>query len=240
MPYRSLRANLIIETAETLAARIGERFPKSGLTGVAKELIALSKDIQTDVKTIGEPIVWLRMVLGIVVASGTGAFILLAWLVAKDSTEAIGASDLVQAVEAAINTAVLSGAGLFTLVKLEERLKRQRALNGLHGIRSLIHVIDMHQLTKDPAALNADFAPTASSPTRQMNRAELLRYLDYCSEMLALTGKIAALYAQALDDAVVVGAVNDIETLGSNLSRKVWQKISLISSTGSQRLPKGG
>ena len=46
--------------------------------------------------------------------------------------------------------------------------------------------------------------------------------------MLSITGKLAALYAQALNDDVVVNAVNDIENLGTNLSRKIWQKIMLV------------
>jgi hypothetical protein len=86
----------------------------------------------------------------------------------------------------------------------------------------------MHQLTKDPAALAADYAPTDASPARNLSAADLLRYLDYCSEMLAITGKLAALYAQSVADDGVAAAVNDIETLGSNLSRKIWQKITLL------------
>ncbi|RVD39812.1 hypothetical protein EN746_32970, partial [Mesorhizobium sp. M8A.F.Ca.ET.023.02.2.1] len=60
------------------------------------------------------------------------------------------------------------------------------------------------------------------------NAADLARYLDYCSEMLSITGKIAALFAQSVNDAVVIDGVNDIENLASNLSRKIWQKITLI------------
>ena len=63
-----------------------------------------------------------------------------------------------------------------------------------------------------------------------MTPFELGRYLDYCSEMLSLTGKVAALYAQDLDDPVVVEAVNDIEMLATNLSRKIWQKIAILQS----------
>jgi len=100
----------------------------------------------------------------------------------------------------------------------------------LHGLRSLIHVIDMHQLTKDPATLSANFKPTAHSPARITNAADLARYLDYCSEMLSITGKIAALFAQSVNDDVVIDGVNDIENLSSNLSRKIWQKITLIES----------
>ena len=41
---------------------------------------------------------------------------------------------------------------------------------------------------------------------------------------------MAALYAQDLDDPVVVEAVNDIEMLATNLSRKIWQKIAILQS----------
>ncbi|MEM8650472.1 MAG: hypothetical protein AAGF54_08090, partial [Pseudomonadota bacterium] len=63
---------------------------------------------------------------------------------------------------------------------------------------------------------------------RKLKPAELVRYLDYCSEMLSITGKISALYAQAVPDMEVVNAVNDVEALGGNLARKIWQKIMLI------------
>jgi hypothetical protein len=76
--------------------------------------------------------------------------------------------------------------------------------------------------------LSSSYKATAASPSRTFSAPELARYLDYCSEMLAVTGKLAALYAQAVNDDGVAEAVNDIENLGSNLSRKIWQKIMLI------------
>ena len=54
------------------------------------------------------------------------------------------------------------------------------------------------------------------------------RYLDYCSEMLSLIGKVAALYAQHIDDSVALAAVDGIESLTTNLSRKIWQKITML------------
>ena len=59
---------------------------------------------------------------------------------------------VLQGVEAAANLIVLMGAGVFFLTRIEERLKRRGALKALHELRSIIHVIDMHQLTKDPSA----------------------------------------------------------------------------------------
>ncbi|MEL6920170.1 MAG: hypothetical protein AAFO77_03980 [Pseudomonadota bacterium] len=157
--------------------------------------------------------------------SQIGTFIQIDTISSEDPT------DLVQAVEAAINTAVFTGIGIYTLVNLEKRMKRSRALKSLHAMRSIVHIIDMHQLTKDPSAFSGGYHRTEHSPERTLTPNELARYLDYCSELLSITGKIAALYAQSLDDDVVVGAVNDIESLGTNLSRKIWQKIMLIDAS---------
>jgi hypothetical protein len=63
-----------------------------------------------------------------------------------------------------------------------------------------------------------------------MTQFELTRYLDYCAEMLALVGKLAALYAEGVRDSVVINAVNDIENLTSGLGRKIWQKITIIGA----------
>ena len=80
----------------------------------------------------------------------------------------------------------------------------------------------MHQLTKDPEWVLARGQETGILPPRQMSRFELSRYLDYCSEMLSLAGKIAALYIQRFDDPVALAAVNEVEALTSGLSRKIW------------------
>ena len=70
------------------------------------------------------------------------------------------------------------------------------------------------------------------SPKREMTAFELNRYLDYCSELLSLLGKIAALYGKQLDDPVALAAVDNIEALTTGLSRKVWQKVMLIERDG--------
>jgi len=145
----------------------------------------------------------------------------------------IGSTELLsvlQAVEAAANIVVLLGAVLFFLISLETRLKRNRSLRDLHVFRSIAHVIDMHQLTKDPSSVLASECATASSPQRTMSSFELTRYLDYCSEMLSLTSKLAAVYAQNLPDPVVIDAVNEIESLTTNLSQKIWQKITILDT----------
>ena len=62
-----------------------------------------------------------------------------------------------------------------------------------------------------------------------MSAADLARYLDFCSEMLSLTGKVAALYVQNFEDSVALQAVNEIEDLTTGLSRKIWQKLTIVA-----------
>ncbi|WFP63633.1 hypothetical protein [Mesorhizobium sp. WSM4904] len=229
MRYRTLDPTLIIETAERLEERVAERFPDAGLRGVAAELVSLSRDLAKAAKELEAPIWWLRGVIIAAFIAGVAMFLFVGTVLPLDRIS--GTDDAVQSVqgiEATINTAILAVLGFLALIRSEERIKRKQVFRQLHGLRSLIHVIDMHQLTKDPAALSAGFTPTAHSPARITKAADLARYLDYCSEMLSITGKIAALFAQSVDDAVVVDGVNDIENLASNLSRKIWQKITLI------------
>ena len=69
-----------------------------------------------------------------------------------------------------------------------------------------------------------------------MTGPKLGRYLDYCSEMLSLTSKIAASFVQSFNDPVVLSTVNEIETLVTGLSGKIWQKITLLERvTAAQR-----
>jgi hypothetical protein len=140
--------------------------------------------------------------------------------------------EFIQTLEAGINDIVLIGLGVFFLLSIERRLKRRRVLAAISELRSIAHIIDMHQLTKDPQHALRALVDTPASPKRTRDRESLSRYLDYCSEMLSLTGKIAALYVQKFDDAVVLAAVNEVETLTTGLSGKIWQKL-VILETGS-------
>src|SRR5262245_17977608 len=232
MRYRRLDSAEIIDTAARLEARIAARFPEAGLARVAAELTAVARDLAASARALEPPIWWLRAVIAITVLGGAAVFVFLGTVVPFNRFSEGDASDWVQGIEASINTLLLAGLGLIALVRAEATIKEKRVFRELHALRSLIHVIDMHQLTKDPNVLKPGYKPTAKSPPRLANKADLASYLDYCSEMLSITGKIAALFAQSVNDAVVIEAVNDIEALGSNLSRKIWQKITLIEGGG--------
>jgi hypothetical protein len=84
----------------------------------------------------------------------------------------------------------------------------------------------MHQLRKDPTAYYRQ--PTEHSPNRNFSAADLMAYLEYCAEMLAIIGKLAGLYMQNMNDAVVIEAANDIEDLTGGFSQKIWLKINVL------------
>lgn len=231
MPFKSLNSAHIIETLERLADRVRERFPDASLNNVVTEVIDLGKRDRRRSERLARPYILLRMGTA---AAIIGAVISLAymgyWLFSAIGVDGDGFDifNIFEGVEAGLNIVILAAVAIFTLSRIEERLKRSLALDDLHELRSIAHIIDMHQLTKDPTAVLKLGPRTASSPTREMSDFELSRYLDYCAELLSLAGKIAALYAQSSRDPVVIAAVNDIETLTSNMSAKIWQKIIIV------------
>ena len=101
---------------------------------------------------------------------------------------------------------------MFFVFSVENRVKRNRALFAIHELRSLAHIVDMHQLTKDPERAVAGWISTESSPQVTLSVFELKRYFDYCSEMLSLISKIAALYVQDFPDPIAIQAVDEVET----------------------------
>jgi hypothetical protein len=226
--YSRLRADLIVKTIDRLEARIAARFPESGLARLIADVARTARETGETATRLQRPYYWLRLLVALVVVAGLAAQVFSASLVKVQglATDMVG---MVQGLESSVNLLVLMGAGVWFLATLEERLKRQRALAALHALRSLAHVVDMHQLTKDPTAILLEaHLRTAASPERAMDAFKLTRYLEYCAEMLALIGKIAALIAEDMRDPVVIEAVNDVESLTTNLGRKIWQKITLI------------
>jgi len=172
----------------------------------------------------------LRILAGLALILGIAAQIYVGWLIDwRSVVRHANAVGLAEGLESTVNLLLLAFGAIWFVLTLEQRLKRRRALREFYEFRSFAHVIDMHQLTKDPTVVLSRGTPTPSSPERRMSEFELSRYLDYCAEMLALISKLAALYAGRLQDREVVSAVNEVEELTSNLGRKIWQKIMIVS-----------
>lgn len=234
--YRTLEPAKIIKTLVALEGRIAERFPGSGLSHVCADLISVARDTEARTVEIARRNPLIRLFSWTSIAAGVLLLLSLAYMIFTSTRASDDMFSTLQGIDSGFNILVLTGATLFFVWSLEARWKQRKALGALHEFRSIVHVIDMHQLTKDPSMLGQ--ARTSASPDRNLTPFELVRYLDYCSEMLSLSAKCAALYAEKLDDPVVVDTVGDIERLASNLSSKIWQKITIVQShEGSRDLP---
>ncbi len=142
-----LQADKIVETARILQARIDDRFPNSGLSKLATDLWSIAYASRKESERISRPIWGLRVIVGVLIALIAGGIIGGLWTF---DLPVVGQrlEQVVSILETVINDAVLVGAAIFFLVTIETRIKRRRALQALHELRSLAHIIDMHQLTK--------------------------------------------------------------------------------------------
>ncbi len=224
--YRSLAAPRIIDTATALKGRIYERFPNAGLNKIARELEVVALESAERAAWCAEPQWQIRgPAIALTLAGIVGVLLFLSQVHLKNASESL--SQLLQDIYNVLNDTILFVIGLVFLWGWERRIKRARALKAMHELRSLAHIIDMHQLTKDHGSLFTHAAPEAAAKGLMTNQ-DLVRYLIFCGDLLALLGKIAALYAQELEDGTVLGAVTEIENLSTSLSQKIWQRITLV------------
>ncbi len=220
-----LDAEKLIATIASLSRRITARFPEAGLSALCQQLLAIARNASERSIRIRQPSWPLRFLAYGIIAAIVGVLILTIISTRPPDSAQFDLSRLVELLEAGINDIVLIGAAIFFLVSLENRHKRRLTLEAIRELRAIAHVIDMHQLTKDPDRILGGPEDNGDTEEDAMSPMQLRRYLDYCSEMLSLTGKIASLYSNHFEDQVTVAAVNEIEELTTGLSRKIWQKI---------------
>jgi len=235
--YRRLDPDKIISTIESLEGRITGNLGERGLTRICGELGRAALDAKRRVVKLQRPNWWLR----VLPIATTVLLAYLTWVMTHNIDELLSKADQEAAREFAnliealrqFKTKIalpvvltvplpLVIATFVFIWTLESRWKRHRALRYLHELRSIIHVIDMHQLTKDPHHVSDGSDPDHVSGDK------LLRYLDYCAELLSISGKVAALYAESSHDPLVIETVNDLGQLTSNLGNKIWQKLSTV------------
>ena len=228
-----LAAGHVGSTVEQLERRIDARFGERGLTKAARDLGHLVDLVQSQAAHSRDRLRRTKLAArtaGIIIVGAT--LMALAFTLRSAVIDGLAhTADWVPLVESAVNDLVFAAIAVVFLWAFPERLERRVLLRLLHRLRSLAHVIDMHQLSKDPEQISASYTPTAQSVRHGLDADQLHHYLDYCSEMLSLTAKTAALCAEHSTDGVVLETVSYIETLTTDLSNKIWQKISLLPRT---------
>lgn len=215
--YHSLDPTEIVKSERALSERIKAKFPGRGIDKVSDQLsIACQRSLEVS-ERLSKPNWWLRSIQYFVISI---LIFSIAFAISRLEMDP-GINDLfevVQGIESSINDFIFIAVAVWFVMRLESSWKRRISLRSLHTIRSIAHVIDMHQLSKDPQVLG-------SEPSK---RDELLAYLDFCSDMLAITSKAAAIHAQGYEDHDTLSAVREIEALTDGFRNRIWQKIAII------------
>lgn len=225
--YRTLDPEKLVAAACKLADKVNRSFPSSGLGSLAREVSCLTRETIVRLTFIERPNWPLRIAVGVlVVLAVLGPLIFSAMLQFRETVGSLG--DFLEATDAGLQMVLLLGASIAFLVTLEGRIRRNRALAAIAEFRSMAHLVDMHQINKDPGI---DHRPIPSGVDLRTVRsdASLVLYLDHASDLLALIGKLAAYYGQHLRDRVVLDAVNEIENLTTGMSANLWQKIQMTN-----------
>ena len=183
-----LDSGYVEETVGRLEARIRARFPDRRLGDAAHSLMTAVPQIHEGFeasKARRRHLRWAtRAASAVIVLAALTALVLALKdpvLVGTDSS-----ADWLPIIESTVNDVIFGSIAVFFLWALPERLERRTLLDLLHRLRSLAHVVDMHQLDKDPEQARRDYHPTSVSPSRRiMDAEELHHYLDYCSELVS-------------------------------------------------------
>jgi hypothetical protein len=229
--FQRLDPTAVQATVDRLVMRITRRFPERHLGSVAAELSGLVREVseQSSADRRRNRAIGLACrMAGIVVVAVAVTAIVLAVRDARPASGGVRGFQWLSVLESGIVDVVYASIAVYFLMSLPNRLTRRRLLALMHRLRSLAHVVDMHQLTKDPERLQERFHGTDVTIAFNMSAAELANYLDYCSEILSLVAKTAALCAEESTDALVLDTVSEVETLTAGLCREIWQKISLL------------
>ena len=227
LQYQRLKPQMILKTQIQLQERISKRFPTSGLSEVAKNLVQLADHAAVRAEQIRQPNLPLRILVGVLLALGLVLGIL--FFFSTEIHDLVKEKNLLEVGERILRVLFFLGAAVVFLYSLESRWKRRRALTALHELRAMAHVVDMHQVAKDPEGL-VKLDPNSPEFAKYTTKSlfDLNRYLNYCNEMLAIVSKIAALYVQDFPDAATVTVVDQVENLCSGLSQRIWQKLMIL------------
>jgi hypothetical protein len=217
----------IVETADHLARRVGEKLPDSNLAGLGAELVQLSRQTEERAREARRPILAIR-IASILAVCGT---LIGLWYLARHihvRWEFGTITEVFEATDAGFNLLVILAGVLWSFLTLEARIKRRKALASIEELRDFVHVIDITQLYYTPDLYDPN---PANSPT-SLNLD--YTYLLFCTEMLALISNLAPLYTRGAAGDSILRAVFDVEMLANAISAKLLSKADTVRIVASR------
>lgn len=225
--YKSLDPKEVLKTAGELSARVADRFPGSGLLGISKELEGVAGRMEGRAAELKKPKVVLRAGILLVCVVAALAAAKLAVMI-RASDDIFSLPQFIQSLGSGLEGLAIMTAFAFFLAAIERRSRRSAALKFLSELRSMAHIIDLHQTKKEN--LGPDIGPTKNSPRRDLDDPRLSRYLEYCSEMLSIIGMVGSYYAQELGDEDFLESVDQLTDLTNGMASRILQKKASIRS----------
>jgi hypothetical protein len=225
-----LLSSELIKTIRLLRVRLSEHFPDSGLYKTNDSLYEIAKNIEQRILWINTPNITLRMFFWTFIIS---LLLVIIALFKQDITNSLSVfqglnnlnvSDLMQMLDASFNLIILAIAGFVFIYNYETRRKTSRIIESVNKLKCIAHLIDAHQLTKDPLSISYN------EKKHDLTEYQLGLYLDYCSDLLSLVNKLAFLYIQNYNDPKANESVNNLENFTAQLSFKLGQKIALLQT----------
>lgn len=218
-------AVILKETIITLELKINENFPEASLKKKCHAMLDLLDETNKKIIEVEKPKILIR-VLQVSIISLAIFLIFLIFDITNFKTinpnEITLLNNVIAISDAFFNIIVVLLAGLYYLLNLELKKNRKIIIPTINKLRSFLHVIDMHQQTKN--LINVD------SSKEKISNQKLREYLEHSSKMISLVSKIAALYIQKFQDEDIITKVNEIENLSTGLTQKIWQKIIVLKN----------
>ena len=147
--YREINPTKLIDSVGKMADRVEEQFPSSGLSAVANEVAAVAEGTVARVAEIKKPRIGLRIGVGIMVLLVLSGPLLFSFLLSF-SEEVTNLGDFLEATDAGLHMLLVLAGGIYFLVGMENRMRRNQALDAIAEFRSLTHLVDLHQINKNP------------------------------------------------------------------------------------------
>ncbi len=144
-----LEFDRIVRTIERLEKRISDRFPDSDLRKVVHQFLKIAGESNKNIEWISKPNMSIRFFSYFVIILGVAA-IIYSFTIIDFTIQNKTLSNIVALSESLFNEMILIGAAIFFMITIKTRMKRRRTAELLNKLRVIAHVIDMHQLTKDP------------------------------------------------------------------------------------------
>jgi hypothetical protein len=222
---RKLRPDKLIATSLELATWIRKEHPSAHLSDVADDVYALTTEAVAKAERIRRPMYWLRLLLTLAFAGlAYGVY----WHYTHHSEKEF--MDLLNSLKP---LGVFAGSAVIFVITLETRVKRWKALKAIHELQSVVHIIDMHQLGKDPMIEKFRDDPDGVE-------VKMEQYLHCCTALIAIVSKIGQLYLDHFYDASATTAVNEFEAVATGTSQKIWSKILHLGQTNHHAERSGG